>query len=27
VLAGALPVPPALARQVEHILQMSAQTS
>ncbi len=27
VLAGALPVPPALARQVEHILQVAAQTS
>ena len=27
VLAGALPEPPALARQVEHILQVAAQTS
>ena len=27
VLAGALPVPPALARQVEHILQLAAQIS
>ena len=27
VLAGALPVPPALARQVEHILRLAEQTT
>jgi hypothetical protein len=27
VLAGALPVPPALARQVEHILHLAAHIS